>query len=58
MTSKGSDQSGRMRRLVRAFAGRTYHIFYLVSKAEETGLAIALSGTPKASFVPSRPILT
>ena len=26
MTSKGSDQPVRMRRLVRAFAGRTYHI--------------------------------
>ena len=24
--SKGSDQTARMRRLVRAFAGRTYHI--------------------------------
>ena len=25
-TSKGSDQTVRMRRLVRGFAGRTYHI--------------------------------
>ena len=25
VTSKGSDQTARMRRLIRGFAGRTYH---------------------------------
>ena len=33
MTSKGSDQTARMRRLIGGFAGRTYHIVgYLMSR--------------------------
>ena len=31
-------------------------IFYLVSVAEETGLKLALSETPKTGFVALRPI--
>ena len=32
-------------------------IFQLVSAAEETGLSLALSETPKTGFLASRPIL-
>ena len=31
MTRKGSDQTAHMRRLVSAFAGRTYHHIYILS---------------------------
>ena len=31
-------------------------IFQLVSVAEETGLSLALSGTPKTGFLTTRPI--
>ena len=34
-----------------------FSIFYIASVAEETGLSLSLSETPKTGFVATRPIL-
>ena len=68
--NEGVDQPAHQRSLISAFVIRflknaicklaigEISIFYLVSVAEETGLKLALSETPKKGFVASRPIST
>ena len=65
--NKGADQPVHYRSLIRAFVIRFLEsiipkfatseisIFWLVFVAEETGLSLALSETPKTAFVASRP---
>ena len=65
----GADQPAHPRRLISAYvipflkciisklASREISIFYLVSVAEETGLNLTLSETPKTGFLATRPIL-
>ena len=65
--NKGPDQPGHPHSLIRAFVIRfleinisklsTGEISMLVSVAEEKGLSLTLSETPKTGFVVSRPIL-
>ena len=64
----GSDQPAHPCRLISAFVIRFLEsiisklatsemsIFWLVSVAEETGLSLALSETPKTGFLATRPI--
>ena len=64
----GADQPAHPRRLISTFVIRLLEsiicnldigeisIFLLVSVAEETGLKLALSVTPKTCFVTTRPI--
>ena len=64
--NKGADQPAHLRRLVSAFVIRFIEstisrlatseisIFWLVSVAEETGLNLAFSETPKTGFVARR----
>ena len=64
--NKGADQPAHLRRPVSAFVIRFIEsniyrlatsdisIFWLVSVAEETGLSLALSETPKTGFVARR----
>ena len=64
----GADQPAHPRRLISAFVIRFLKsiisklatskiaIIYLASAAEETGLSLTLSGTPKTGFVALRPI--
>ena len=65
--NKGADQPAHPRSLISAFvipllksiisrlATSEISLFYLVSVAEETGLSLALSETPKTGFLTSRP---
>ena len=67
--NKGADQPAHTRSLISAFvirllqsiisglASSEISIFYLVSIAEETGLSLTLSETPKIGFVAPWPIL-
>ena len=67
--NKGADQPAHTRSLINAFvillqesiicilASSKVSMFQLVSVAEETGLNLALSETPKTGFVVTRPIL-
>ena len=67
VNNKGADQPARSRSLISAFVIRllkriilrlaTSEIspFYLVSVAEETGLSLASSETPKTGFLATRP---
>ena len=67
-TNKGTDQPAHPRSLISAFVIRLLEsiisrpatseisIFWLVSVAEETGLKLALSDTPKTGFPATRPI--
>ena len=67
--NKGLDQPAHPHRMISAIVIRflksiisklatsEISIFYLVSVAEETGLSLDLSETPKIGFVPLRPIL-
>ena len=41
--------------IISKLVSREISIFYLVAVAEETGLSLALSETPKTGFVASRP---
>ena len=64
----GANQSAHPPSLISAFVIRflessyvnllwvKFHFFWIVSVAEETGLKLALSETPKTGFVPSKPI--
>ena len=66
--NKGADQLGHRRSLISAFVIRflassistiaisEISIFQLVCVAEETGLSIPMSGTPKTGFLMKRPI--
>ena len=66
--NKGADQHAHPPRLIRAFVIRFFEsivfklatgefsIFLLASVAEEIGLKLALSETPKTGFVTMRPI--
>ena len=66
--NKGADQPAHPRSLISAFvicllesiilklATHEISFFYLVSVAEETGLSLAFSESPKTGFVTSRPI--
>ena len=66
----GEDQPAHPRSLISAFvicflqriisqhAASEISIFYLVSVAEQTGLCLALSDTPKTGYVATRPICT
>ena len=66
--NKGADQPAHPRSLISAFVIRLsksiisrlitseISIFQLVSEAEETGLKLALSETPKIGFLATRPI--
>ena len=66
-TTEGADQSAHPRSLISAFVIRllenfisklaTSEISMLVSVAEQAGLSLVLSGTPKTGFLASRPIL-
>ena len=68
MNNKGADQPAPPPGLISAFdihllesiisglATSEISIFYLVSVAEETGLSLTLSETPKTGFVATRPI--
>ena len=68
MNTEGADQPARPRSLVSAFVIHylesivvklvpcKFLLFSLVSVAEETGLSVALSETPKTGFVATRPI--
>ena len=65
--NKGADQPAHLRRLISAFVIRFLEsnisklapskisIFYLVSVAEQTGLNLTLSETPKTGFLTTRP---
>ena len=65
--NKGTDQPAHLRSLISTFAilllesiisslaTSEISIFLLVSVAEETGLSLALSETPKAGFIATRP---
>ena len=65
----GADQPAHTRSLISAFVIRYLEstvvklapckiiFFYLISKAKETGLSLALLETPKTGFVATRPIL-
>ena len=62
--NKGTDQPAHPRSLISAFVIRflestiynlaTSKIFQLVSVADESGLSLALSGTPKTGFLAAR----
>ena len=66
--SKGADQPAHPRSLISAFvipllkciistpATSEISIFWLVTVAEQTGLKLALSETPKTGFLVARPI--
>ena len=66
--NKGADQPAHPHSLISAFAIKCLEsiisrlatseisIFYLVSLAEQAGLILTLSETPKTGFVASRPI--
>ena len=47
-----------LKRIISRLATSEISLFYLVSVAEETGLSLALSETPKTDFVATRPIFT
>ena len=64
----GADQFAHLRRLISVFVSRFFEsficklatgeisIFQIVSVAEETGLKLALTETPKTVFLVTRPI--
>ena len=66
--NKGADQPAHTRSLISAFVIRLYEssiskpatreisVSELVSEAEETGLSVGLSETPKTGFLATRPI--
>ena len=66
--NKGADQPARPRSLISAFVVRVFEtirprlasiaisILWLVSVAEEAGLNLTLSETPKTEFLATRPI--
>ena len=68
MNNKGADQPAHPRSLISAFVIRLLEsiisrlatneisFFYLVSVAEQAGLSLALSETPKTGFLATRPI--